>query len=103
MSYPIILVQKGAKVVSEGPHVTLLPEEAMDHCGYLINGKTRDAYHPKQMTSEELFEGYMWFRKEFYSWKSIIKRTRVSRVNFLHNLFVNLGCKLSIRGTYIEK
>lgn len=64
------------------------------------NGKTRVAYQPKQMTAEELFEGYMWFRKEFYSWKSIGKRMKVSRVNLLHNLFVNLGYKISIKGTY---
>lgn len=67
------------------------------------NGKTRVAYQPKQMTPEELFEGYMWFRKEFYSWKSLFKRMSVSRVNLLHNLFVNLGYKLSIRGTYVSK
>lgn len=64
------------------------------------NGKTRVAYQPKQMTAEELFEGYMWFRKEFYSWKSIGKRMKVSRVNLLHNLLVNLGYKISIKGTY---
>nr|WP_306792976.1 radical SAM protein [Neobacillus paridis] len=64
------------------------------------NGKTRVAYQPKQMTAEELFEGYMWFRKEFYSWKSICKRMKVSRVNLLHNLLVNLGYKISIKGTY---
>ena len=64
------------------------------------NGKTRVSYQPKQMTAEELFEGYMWFRKEFYSWKSICKRMKVSRVNLLHNLLVNLGYKISIKGTY---
>jgi radical SAM superfamily enzyme YgiQ (UPF0313 family) len=66
------------------------------------NGKTRVAFQPKQMTPEELFDGYMWFRKEFYSWKSIIKRMRVSKVNLLHNLLVNLGYKMSIRGTIDE-
>lgn len=65
----------------------------------IYNGKTRVAYQPKQMTGEELFKGYMWFRKEFYSWKSIFKRMRVSRVNLLHNLLVNIGYKLSIRET----
>ncbi len=63
------------------------------------NGKTRVAFKPKNMTPQELFEGYMWFRKEFYSIKSIIKRLSVSRTNIIHNLVVNLGYKFSIRGT----
>jgi radical SAM superfamily enzyme YgiQ (UPF0313 family) len=29
---------------------------------------------PKQMTPEELFEGWRWVRKEFYRYKSIVKR-----------------------------
>lgn len=65
----------------------------------VYNGKTRVAYQPKQMTPVELFEGYMWFRKEFYSWSSFIKRMRVSRVNMLNNLLVNLGYRRSIKGT----
>lgn len=66
------------------------------------NGKTRVAFQPKQMSPEELFEGYMWFRKEFYSWKSIRKRMRVSRTNLLHNLIVNIGYKMSINGTSLK-
>lgn len=30
------------------------------------NGKTRVAFKPKNMTADELYDGYMWFRKEFY-------------------------------------
>lgn len=63
------------------------------------NGKTRVAFQPKQMTPEELFKGYMWFRKEFYSWKSIIKRMRVSRTNLFHNIVVNVGYRLGLNGT----
>nr|WP_228370424.1 radical SAM protein [Gottschalkia acidurici] len=63
------------------------------------NGKTRVAFYPKNMTAQELFQGYMWFRKEFYSIKSIIKRLKVSRTNILHNFIINLGYKISIRGT----
>lgn len=66
----------------------------------VYNGKTRVAFQPKQMTPEELFEGYIWFRKEFYSWKSFIKRMRVSRVNLLQNLLINLGYRRSIKGTF---
>lgn len=63
------------------------------------NGKTRVAFQPKLMTRDELFEGYMWFRKEFYSFKSIFKRMRVSKTNILHNLVVNIGYRISIKGT----
>jgi radical SAM superfamily enzyme YgiQ (UPF0313 family) len=61
------------------------------------NSKTKVAFTPKNMTAEELFEGYMWFRREFYSIKSILKRTSVSRTNIIHNIIVNLGYRLSIK------
>ena len=61
-----------------------------------FNGKTRVAFKPKNMTGEELFHGYMWFRKEFYSMKSILKRLLASKTNTLHNLIVNLGYKFAI-------
>jgi radical SAM superfamily enzyme YgiQ (UPF0313 family) len=63
------------------------------------NGKTRVAFHPKNMSAEELFEGYMWFRKEFYSLKSIYKRMRKSKTNIIYNLVMNLGYKISLSGT----
>jgi radical SAM superfamily enzyme YgiQ (UPF0313 family) len=61
-----------------------------------FNGKTRVAFTPKNMTEQELFDGYMWFRKEFYSIKSIIKRLLMSKTNMAHNLIVNLGYKFAI-------
>lgn len=61
------------------------------------NGKTRVSYKPKNMTSKELFDGYMWFRKEFYSVKSIFKRLKVSKTNIIYNLIINLGYKISIK------
>ncbi|MBU5439173.1 B12-binding domain-containing radical SAM protein [Tissierella sp. MSJ-40] len=64
-----------------------------------FNGKTRVAFKPKNMTPEELFNGYMWFRKEFYSMKSIIKRLLVSKTNIIYNFIVNLGYKFSIKET----
>jgi radical SAM superfamily enzyme YgiQ (UPF0313 family) len=69
----------------------------------VYNGKTKVTFQPKQMTADELFEGYMWFRKEFYSWGSFLKRMRVSRVNLLHNLLINLGYRISINGTFDKK
>jgi radical SAM superfamily enzyme YgiQ (UPF0313 family) len=61
-----------------------------------FNGKTRVAFQPKQMTAEELFAGYMWFRRRFYSFRSMLKRMAVSRTNLVHNLFINLGYQWSL-------
>lgn len=61
------------------------------------NGKTRVAFQPKQMTPEELYEGYLWFRNNFYSIRSFVKRMKVSRTNILYNLIINLGYRLSIK------
>lgn len=63
------------------------------------NGKTRVAFIPKNMSSEELFQGYMWFRKEFYSLKSIYTRLKRSKTNIIYNLAMNLGYKISLSGT----
>ncbi|MCR1900253.1 B12-binding domain-containing radical SAM protein [Irregularibacter muris] len=60
------------------------------------NGKTRVAFKPKHMTEDELYDGYIWFRKQFYSISSILKRLRVSKTNIFYNLIMNLGYKLSI-------
>jgi len=60
------------------------------------NGKTKVALKPKNMSSVELFEGYMWFRKEFYSIPSMFKRMRISKTNILHNFIINIGYKLSL-------
>jgi radical SAM superfamily enzyme YgiQ (UPF0313 family) len=60
------------------------------------NGKTRVAFTPKQMTQQELFNGYTWFPRRFYSFSSILRRMAVSRTNLAHSLIVNLGYKLSL-------
>jgi len=60
------------------------------------DGKTDVAFLPKQMTPEELFAGYMWFRRQFYSFRSILRRMKVSRTNLAHNLIVNLGYRWSL-------
>ncbi len=61
-----------------------------------FNGKTRVAFKPTQMTPQELFSGYMWFRRQFYSCRSLFRRMAVSRTNLAHNLLVNLGYKWSL-------
>lgn len=57
------------------------------------NGKTKVSFKPKQMTPEELLAGYNSFRRQFYSYRSIMKRLAVSRVNIVYNLSMNLGYK----------
>ena len=61
-----------------------------------FNGKTRLAFRPKQMTAEELLAGYQWFRRRFYSFRSMLKRLAVSRTNPGHNLLVNLGYRWAL-------
>jgi radical SAM superfamily enzyme YgiQ (UPF0313 family) len=61
------------------------------------NGKTSVAFQPKNMSDKELYEGYMWFRKNFYSLKSFVKRMKASRANIFYNFIINLGYKLSIK------
>jgi radical SAM superfamily enzyme YgiQ (UPF0313 family) len=61
-----------------------------------FNGKTQVAFKPKQMTPEQLFDGYMRFRRKFYSLPSFIKRMKASRVNLLHNFLINLGYFLAL-------
>jgi radical SAM superfamily enzyme YgiQ (UPF0313 family) len=61
-----------------------------------FNGKTCVAFKPKQMTPQELYSGYMWFRRQFFSFRSLLRRMAVSRTNLAHNLFVNLGYKWSL-------
>ncbi|MCL2415748.1 MAG: B12-binding domain-containing radical SAM protein [Defluviitaleaceae bacterium] len=60
------------------------------------NGKTAVVFEPKNMTAEELFEGYMNFRRRFYSLGSFIKRMRVSRTNILLNFIINFGYRLGL-------
>lgn len=93
----------GATVSILTPLPGTLVYEQMKKGGRLLNedwtyynGKTRVAFMPKNMTAEELYEGYMWFRKEFYSLRSIIRRLMTSRKNFIHNFIVNVGYLLCI-------
>ena len=61
------------------------------------NGKTDVAFLPKNMTQKELYEGYVWFRKKFYSFNSFFKRMHSSKTCSLHNIVINLGYRLAIR------
>jgi radical SAM superfamily enzyme YgiQ (UPF0313 family) len=60
------------------------------------NGKTQVVFKPENMTPEQLFNGYMRFRRKFYSLPSFIKRMKVSKVNILHNFLINAGYFLAL-------
>ncbi|MEI6102264.1 MAG: radical SAM protein, partial [Eubacteriales bacterium] len=61
------------------------------------NGKTDVAFLPKNMTQEELYRGYAWFRKQFYSFSCFIRRIRNSRLCNLYTVLINLGYRLALR------
>lgn len=60
------------------------------------NSKTAVAFRPKNMTAEELFDGYVRFRKRFFSLGSFVRRMRVSKTNIPINFVMNLGYRLGI-------
>lgn len=60
------------------------------------DGKTQVAYRPKHMTPEQLYAGYMEFRRRFYSLSSFLRRMQVSRTHIFYNFWMNLGYRLSI-------
>lgn len=63
----------------------------------LYNGKTDVVFQPRNMTSEQLYEGYIDFRRRFYSLPSFVRRMRVSRTHPFYNFVMNLGYRLAIK------
>lgn len=63
----------------------------------LYDGKTAVAFTPKRMTAQQLYDGYMWFRRRFYSPLSLLKRLWVSRTRLFYNICVNAGYGLALR------
>jgi radical SAM superfamily enzyme YgiQ (UPF0313 family) len=61
-----------------------------------FNGKTHVAYEPQNMMPRQLYDGYIRFRRKFYSLPSFIKRMRVSKTHILYNFTINLGYCLAI-------
>ncbi|MNN47909.1 hypothetical protein D3C81_1623530 [compost metagenome] len=63
----------------------------------LYNGKTDVVFTPRNMTPEQLYKGYLDFRRKFYSLPSFIRRMRVSRTHPCYNFVMNLGYRLAIK------
>jgi radical SAM superfamily enzyme YgiQ (UPF0313 family) len=55
------------------------------------NGKTAVAFRPARMSAEQLWEGYMWFRRRFFAPRCILERVRRSGVRPLQSIVLNLG------------
>ncbi|GHV31784.1 B12-binding domain-containing radical SAM protein [Clostridia bacterium] len=62
-----------------------------------FNSKTAVAFAPKNMAAEELFAGYLSFRRRFYSIGSFVRRMSVSRTNVAVNFVINLGYRLGLK------
>ncbi|MBN1917667.1 MAG: B12-binding domain-containing radical SAM protein [Verrucomicrobia bacterium] len=48
-------------------------------------------YHPKQMTADELYRGYLWMYAQVYSLKNIVRRLPLDTRQWLPYLFFNFG------------
>ena len=48
-------------------------------------------FEPKQMTAKELYEGYIWMYRNFYSWKNIIRRRPVTKKIIMPYFLFALG------------
>jgi radical SAM superfamily enzyme YgiQ (UPF0313 family) len=60
------------------------------------NGKTAVAFRPARMSAQQLWEGYMWFRRQFFAPKCVLKRVRRSGVRCLQSIALNLGYRRSL-------
>ncbi len=60
------------------------------------NGKTAITFRPAQMSPEELWNGYMWFRRQFFSRRCILERTTRSRTRPLQTLALNWGYRRAL-------
>jgi radical SAM superfamily enzyme YgiQ (UPF0313 family) len=61
-----------------------------------FNSKTAVSFRPAKMTPEALWNGYMRFRKEFFSLNCTLARIRKSRVRPLQALVLNMGYQRTI-------
>jgi radical SAM superfamily enzyme YgiQ (UPF0313 family) len=55
------------------------------------NGKTAVTFRPARMSPKQLWEGYMWFRRRFFSPRCILERVHRSGVRRWQSIFLNLG------------
>jgi radical SAM superfamily enzyme YgiQ (UPF0313 family) len=61
------------------------------------NSKTAVAFRPARMSPEALWDGYMWFRRRFFSLGCILERVARSGVRPLQSLVLNLGYRRTLK------
>jgi radical SAM superfamily enzyme YgiQ (UPF0313 family) len=61
-----------------------------------FNGKTAVTFRPARMTPEALWNGYMWFRRQFFSPHLVLERLRRSGVRPVQALALNLGYRKAV-------
>ncbi|HLP61662.1 MAG TPA: radical SAM protein, partial [Candidatus Deferrimicrobium sp.] len=60
-------------------------------------GKTHVVFTPKNMTPEELLDGFKWARRQCYNWTSIFRRLSKSRTSLLNGIPMNMGYRYITR------
>jgi radical SAM superfamily enzyme YgiQ (UPF0313 family) len=61
-----------------------------------FNGKTAVAFRPAHMSPEALWNGYMWFRRRFFSRRCTLERIARSGVRPLQSLALNWGYRRAL-------
>jgi radical SAM superfamily enzyme YgiQ (UPF0313 family) len=56
-----------------------------------FNGKTAVTFRPAKMSAETLWDGYMWFRRRFFSRSCVLERARRSKVRRLQSMALGWG------------
>lgn len=67
------------------------------------NGKTHVVFRPRNMTPEQLLNGYEWAKTQFYSLSHIAKRLNKSCTGLWWNLPRNLGYHLGLRSEVLAR
>jgi radical SAM superfamily enzyme YgiQ (UPF0313 family) len=55
------------------------------------NGKTAVAFRPARLNAQQLWDGYLWFRRRFFAPSCILERVRRSGVRRWQSIVLNLG------------
>ncbi len=61
-----------------------------------FNGKTAVTFRPARMSPEALWNGMMWFRRQFFSRRCILERLGRSGVRPVQSLALNWGYRRAI-------
>ena len=64
-----------------------------------FNGKTAVTFRPANMSPEALWNGYMWFRRRFFSPRCVARRLRISGVKTAQSLALNWGYRRAAGNT----